>query len=142
MECYGAHLGIISHRESWAEEMCSPKKQLYTEGEKELMNDTTERTPRRTIVDEVTTLQSENKTFQTSSEINGDEVLIRKAMNISTDTLVVVSKVKALIKEQSGYNTSKCCIDALTKKVVLEVLKAIERVKESERKTIMGRDVV
>ena len=57
-----------------------------------------------------------------------------------TDTLVVVSKVKDLIREQSEFNTSQCCIDALTEKVVRECLNAIEKAKAAGRKTVMGRD--
>ena len=60
-----------------------------------------------------------------------------KAADIQTDTLVVVSKVKKLIKDQSGFNTSQCCIEALTGKVVEECLKGIEQAKESGRKTVM-----
>ncbi|MBF0103847.1 MAG: hypothetical protein HQM16_00855 [Deltaproteobacteria bacterium] len=62
--------------------------------------------------------------------------------SIKTDTLVVVSKVKQLIKDQSGFNTSTCCIDALTQKVVDECLKAMEHATAAGRKTVMGRDVL
>ena len=80
--------------------------------------------PRRRIIKP----QSETKTQSLGS-------------SIKTDTLVVVSKVKALIREQSGFNTSQCCVDALTKKVIDECLKGIEAAKEAERKTVMGRDI-
>jgi histone H3/H4 len=56
------------------------------------------------------------------------------------DTLVVVSKIKKLIREQAAFNTSQCAIEALTQKIVLECLKAIEHAKEDGRKTVMGRD--
>lgn len=58
-----------------------------------------------------------------------------------TDTLVVVSKVKKFIREQSGLNTSEDCINALTRKVVQECLKAIEHARTAGRKTVMGRDI-
>ncbi|MCB0352512.1 MAG: hypothetical protein KDD64_03280 [Bdellovibrionales bacterium] len=61
---------------------------------------------------------------------------------MESDTLVVVSKVKKLIKDQSDYNTSQCCIDALTKKVIEECLKGIEKAHEAGRKTVMGRDIL
>lgn len=59
-----------------------------------------------------------------------------------TETLVVVSKVKQFIKDQSGMNTSQCCIDRLTEKVVYEALKGIEEARASGRKTVMGRDIL
>ena len=56
------------------------------------------------------------------------------------DTLVVVSKVKKIIQDRSGYNTSQCAVDALTEIVVKECLKAIDKARASGRKTVMGRD--
>lgn len=59
---------------------------------------------------------------------------------MKVDTLVVVSKVKGFIKDQSEFNTSQCAIDALTQKVVQECQKAIDHAKSQGRKTVMGRD--
>lgn len=59
-----------------------------------------------------------------------------------TDTLVVVSKVKKAIREQSGLNTSQCCIDALTRRIADELTKGIENAKNAGRKTVMGRDIL
>ena len=63
------------------------------------------------------------------------------ADQVETETLVVVSKVKNLIRERSGFNSSQCLIDGLTRKVVEECLKGIERAKTAGRKTVMGRDL-
>jgi histone H3/H4 len=57
------------------------------------------------------------------------------------ETLVVVSKVKQLIRDQSEMSTSQCAIDALTQKVVQECRKAIDSAKAAGRKTVMGRDI-
>lgn len=59
----------------------------------------------------------------------------------AVETLVVVSKVKQLIRDQSEMSTSQCAIDALTQKVVQECRKAIENAKAAGRKTVMGRDI-
>ncbi len=56
------------------------------------------------------------------------------------DVLVVASKVKAHIKEKCGMNTSGSVMEALTKKVEMEIDKAVERARASGRKTIMDRD--
>lgn len=57
-----------------------------------------------------------------------------------SETLVVVSKVKAFIKTHSGMNVSGTVADALTKIVEKECLKAIENAKAENRKTVMDRD--
>ena len=127
--CWSGHLGYANHRQAWAEEVTSPSQSAF---ETEVNSNTTilkkeaevDRVPRRRVVED------------------SDAVIRKESSNIKTDTLVVVSKVKALIKEQSGFSTSQCCIDALTKKVVDEALKAIVKAENAERKTVMGRDVV
>jgi histone H3/H4 len=56
------------------------------------------------------------------------------------ETLVVVSKIKKLIREKAGLNTSASAIDVLSKMVEKEVLKAAQRAKEANRKTVLDRD--
>lgn len=58
-----------------------------------------------------------------------------------TETLVVVSKIKKFIRAQSGLNTSQCCIDALTNKLVALCNQAITNARNDGRKTVMGRDI-
>lgn len=59
-----------------------------------------------------------------------------------TDTLVVVSKVKKLIKAKAGLNTGQCAIDALTKRMAEEITRGIENARNAGRKTVMGRDIL
>lgn len=59
----------------------------------------------------------------------------------SIETLVVVSKIKKYIRECSGMNTSKCCVEALSRLVSEECKRGIENAKTSGRKTVMGRDI-
>ena len=59
-----------------------------------------------------------------------------------SETLVVVSKVKAFIKKHGDMNTSGAVMDTLTKIVEKECLKAIEHAKQDKRKTVMDRDFV
>lgn len=56
------------------------------------------------------------------------------------DVLVVASKVKAYIKEKSGFNTSASVIEALSEIVERECQKAIEKAQSEKRKTVMDRD--
>lgn len=57
-----------------------------------------------------------------------------------SETLVVVSKVKAFIKKSGEMNTSASSIEVLSKIVERECLKAIEHAKKEGRKTVMDRD--
>lgn len=57
-----------------------------------------------------------------------------------SDTLVVVSKVKAFIKNNGDLNTAGSVAEVLTKIVEKECLKAIENAKTDGRKTVMDRD--
>lgn len=56
------------------------------------------------------------------------------------ETLVVASKVKAFIKKHSEMNCSGSVMEALTKIVEKECMKAIENAKSQKRKTVMDRD--
>lgn len=82
------------------------------------------------------------------SDINNPSGNTETAMHdsdTSTDgkaeTLVVVSKVKKYIRETSGLNTSQCCIDALTRKIVEACAQGVSNARSSNRKTVMGRDI-
>jgi len=57
------------------------------------------------------------------------------------EVLVVASKVKALIKQRSQMNTSASVMEALSKIVERECMKAIENAKADKRKTVMDRDL-
>lgn len=57
------------------------------------------------------------------------------------DVLVVTSKVKKLIKEQGGCNTSSETVEVLSKAVEQLCRKGYESAKSDGRKTVMARDI-
>lgn len=57
-----------------------------------------------------------------------------------SEILVVVSKVKKLVREKAELNTSAGAIEALSKLVESQALKAAQRAKEANRKTLLDRD--
>ncbi len=57
-----------------------------------------------------------------------------------SEVLVVASKVKKLIKDKAGMNTSASVMEALTKIIERECLRAIEKAGADKRKTVMDRD--
>jgi len=56
------------------------------------------------------------------------------------ETLVVVSKIKKFIKEKADLSTSASAIDKLTQIVERECMKAAQKAKEANRKTVLDRD--
>jgi histone H3/H4 len=56
------------------------------------------------------------------------------------EALVVASKVKKMIKDESGLSTSAQAIEQLTIRIQTICLKAIENAKADKRKTVMDRD--
>lgn len=56
------------------------------------------------------------------------------------EALVVVSKLKNYIREQSGMNTSGTVADALSERIRQMCDQAIENAKRDGRKTVMDRD--
>ncbi len=59
-----------------------------------------------------------------------------------SEVLVVTSKVKKIVKEQGGMNTSAATIEILSKAVEKLCLKGIENAKADGRKTVMDRDII
>lgn len=57
-----------------------------------------------------------------------------------SEVFVVASKVKKLIKDKSGMNTSASVMEALSKVIERECQRAIDRATADKRKTVMDRD--
>lgn len=133
VQCWDAHRAVLNHRSAWAEEETAPRVAPSATESQPTMESTT-RVPKRTIVNE-----SERSSGGIASQAGSSHTI---ASTIETDTLVVVSKVKKLIRDASDFNTSQCAIDELTKKVAQECLKAIAQAKLAGRKTVMGRDIL
>ncbi len=129
--CWDAHLGYVNHRsEVYAEENKSPTAESMNFPESG-----SQREPVRKIVADI------KATDLLTTEVKVNHPVALQANDIKSDTLVVVSKVKKIISDQSDFNTSQCCIDRLTKKVIEECLKGIKKAELAGRKTVMGRDI-
>ncbi|MFY7993759.1 MAG: hypothetical protein ACOVP4_10740 [Bacteriovoracaceae bacterium] len=76
----------------------------------------------------------------------GRKTVMGKDFNLFKDNpqideaLVVASKVKKMIKDESSLSTSSQAIDQLTLRVHAICLKAIENAQADKRKTVMDRD--
>ena len=142
VECWDAHLGFVFHRDAWAEEAKAPQQGSDDAARRaappaKLMSKIAEeeRAPVRKIV-EPRSLSSTSSSGSGSSGAGSGKLRAK-----DLDTLVVVSKVKQLIRDRSEFNTSQCCIDALTEAVAEICLRGIETARADGRKTVMGRDI-
>lgn len=122
--CWDSHLGMANHRSASAIEKFSPSHADY---EMEAASNKAEHEANLALQH-----AGARRRVVTPGE--------KKSALKNLETLVVVSKVKKLIKDQGGFNTSQCAIDALTELVAKECLNAMERAQEGGRKTVMGRD--
>jgi len=62
-------------------------------------------------------------------------------MSDNNETLVVASKVKNYIRNQSGMNTAANAITALSDKIRELCDQAIENARNDKRKTVKDRDI-
>lgn len=118
--CWDAHLGFANHRSADAVEEHAPSREAYLAAQALSFADGEPARPQRRIV------TAAASPAPTSGE---------------PDTLVVVSKVKKFIRDNSEFNTSQCCIDALTDKITEICRQSIENARSAGRKTVMGRDI-
>lgn len=83
------------------------------------------------------------ESFMSEEKREPKRILVSKAkdkIEVSKEILVVVSKLKAYIKDRSDLNTSQDVMPVLSELLRSECDKAIEKAKMSGRKTVMGRD--
>lgn len=115
VDCWDIHRSIMSHKSAGADEYNSPSKAQFIASESSA--------PKVRIVKPQTSNSSTSL-----SEANTDEIL------------VVVSKLKAYIKDRSDLSTSADVMPVLSRIIRQECDKAIIKANASGRKTVMGRD--
>ena len=111
---------MMRHRDAWAEKVKAPTREQYLaeqaeEEEKEEAREMAEETEKRRVVG-----------------LAGDD--------LPKDVLVVVSKLKAYVKAQSGMSTSDGAIDVLSKHLRKLCDQAAQHAGTAGRKTVMDRD--
>ena len=58
------------------------------------------------------------------------------------EILVVASKIKKLVREKAGMNTSAEALETLSQKVEQLCVEAIDRARADGRKTVKSRDIL
>lgn len=127
MECFGAHLPVMRHREAWAEENRSPSRSTWERGQADA---------RETAAP----VAAEERNAPPAAERSEAVGAPLSSQDIPQDVLVVASKLKAYIRARSGMNTSDSVMQALSRQIRRLADDAIQRAEEAGRKTVMDRD--
>ena len=120
LDCFSAHAPEARHRDAWAEEERAPSREQDAKDRAEAA-----------ALDE----------RKASARIVGVGVA-PQGLNtqVPKDVLVVVSKLKAYVKARSEMNTADNVIEELSDQIRELCDRAIEKARESGRKTVMDRD--
>ncbi len=123
-ECWSVHNEIYRHRSGAAIEEKAPAH------------------PDRVLAAEITkpVLSQSDRIQKPEARSPGKEANMDKQTG-TTDILVVASKVKKYIQENSGLNTSADVMQPLTDLIVQACNAAVDRAKLDGRKTVMARDI-
>jgi hypothetical protein len=130
LSCWDAHVPVLRHRDSWADEQTAPTAVEWAARQRA----ETERAsaappePRQRIV----TDSAASSAATTAAVPSGEP--------IPHDVLIVVSKLKAYIRARSGMNTSDGVTDVLSDRVRALCDQAIEQARAMGRKTVLDRD--
>lgn len=124
LPCWEAHVPEARHRDAWAEEQKAPTRLSWLEQKnvESVQSVAASEAPRAARI--VTGLESHE------GATTGDE----------DEVLVVVSKLKKYVREQSGMNTSENVMPVLSQHLRALARQAIRHATEEGRKTVMDRD--
>ncbi len=129
VSCWEAHVPIMRHRESWAEERRSPTQQSWQKEQAAAAAPAaTSRPAKRTLV------------RPSASGGAAPAAGSAQAQELPRDILIVTSKLKQYIRAASGMNTSDPVMAKLSEHVRALCDQAIREARRSERKTVMDRD--
>jgi hypothetical protein len=125
VSCWDAHLSVMNHRESWAEERRSPSRAAWAREQAE----EAKQKPRGAAAASPAAREPERRSVPTL-----------RAPEPPREILVVVSKLKAYVHARSGMSTSDAVAERLSEKIRLLCDEAIRRAQQNGRKTLMDRD--
>ncbi len=126
LRCFDAHIPVMNHRDAGAFEKRAPAQAAATQ------------TPRVSTHQSATVKLVSNTPSNQTQQLPQPEFLTGS----EDEVLVVVSKVKKYIRDQSGMSTSDAVMEVLSKKVRDFADQAITSANAHGRKTVMDRDLL
>ena len=127
--CWDVHLPLMNHREAWAEERRSPTREEWAREQREQAAESAPASgpvPAREPQRRIAPTQPPASSARPAPE--------------SREVLVVVSKLKAYVRERSGMNTSDAVMELLSDKLRELCRDAIKNAQRDGRRTVMERD--
>ncbi|MBW2422114.1 MAG: hypothetical protein JRH19_26520 [Deltaproteobacteria bacterium] len=118
VSCWEVHLPMVNHRESWALEQRAPASAQAAAAASSSGAGTKPRAPRS----------------RAAAPARGESPT-------SQEILIVASRLKNYIREQSGFNTSDTALRPLSDFVRRACGEGIRNAARDERQTVMGRDI-
>ena len=127
--CWDAHLPLMNHREAWAEERRAPTREAFR---REQAAESSAPPPRAPAA------RSQPAPVQPPRP--QPPRAAPPAPAAPPEILVVVSKLKAYVREQSGMNTSDAVAELLSDRLRRLCDQAIRNAQRDGRRTVMDRD--
>ncbi len=128
--CWDAHLPLMNHRESWAEERRAPTREAWLREQAE------EAAAARVAA----TAQAPPAAAREPQRRIASPPPRPAPAPASREILVVVSKLKAYVRERSGMNTSDAVMELLSDRLRRLCDGAIQSAQRDGRRTVMDRD--
>jgi hypothetical protein len=129
--CWDAHLPLMNHREAWAEERRAPTREAWLREQAE------EAAAARAASAPAPATPAAR---EPQRRIVAPSAPKAPATPASHEVLIVVSKLKAYVRERSGMNTSDAVMDLLSDRVRRLCDDAIRSAQRDGRRTVMERD--
>lgn len=130
--CWDSHLSETPHREAWAVEATSPRKDEWLAAGGAAGTLTSGAAPGSAAAPVRRVVPAPVVAGATASELGAD---------YERDVLIVVSKLKKYVRERSGMNTSDAVVDKLSDHVRAICDVAIRNAGRDGRKTVLDRDL-
>lgn len=147
VSCWDAHNPLMNHRDSWAVEKKAPSFQEYRLAleNDETQNETPNKTSNKTsdaMTEKKMTNSIPQDTDPTTMEEDSDSSSTASGGggSSSEEILIVATKLKNYIRTKSSMNTSAGVFQVLSDRVRALCDEAIEKARQSGRKTVMDRD--
>ena len=123
VDCWDAHVPMVRHRDSWAEEARAPRKDEWERQQREA---------------EAATARASERAARPVASRPAPAASVGP---VADEVLVIASRLKAYVRARSGFNTSDSVLDALSDKLRALADESIRRARAAGRQTVMDRDV-
>ena len=123
--CWDVHLPLMNHREAWAEERRAPTREAWR---------------REQEAEQKAAAAPPKPAARESAPPARPPAPPPRAAPAEPEILVVVSKLKAYVRERSGMSTSDSVSELLSDRLRRMCDQAIQRAQRDGRRTVMDRD--